>query len=237
MIELSNLSQYYRVGGRTVLALENVSLRFAEGSFTAVCGESGSGKSTLLNILGLMDRPTSGSYHLAGQATETLKDVEKSALRAKTLGFLFQSFRLVATQTVLENVMLPLDIAKVPGGKGAWKQRALELLEQVGLAERANHVPAELSGGQMQRAAFARALAANPRVLLADEPTGNLDSHNRDLILDLISQFHAEGKTVVVVTHDPLVATRASRQIVLQYGKLIEDTAKNILNRQKLLTR
>jgi putative ABC transport system ATP-binding protein len=237
MIELSNLSQYYRVGGRTVLALENVSLRFAEGSFTAVCGESGSGKSTLLNILGLMDRPTSGSYHLAGQATEQLRDAEKSALRAKTLGFLFQSFRLVATQTVLENVMLPLDIAKIPGGKGAWKQRALELLEQVGLAERANHVPAELSGGQMQRAAFARALAANPRVLLADEPTGNLDAHNRDLILDLISQFHAEGKTVVVVTHDPLVATRASRQIVLQNGRLIEDTAKNISNRQKILTR
>jgi ABC-type lipoprotein export system ATPase subunit len=220
MIELTNLSRSYQIAGRTIVALDKLNLTFPKGSFTAIRGESGSGKSTLLNLLGLMDHPTSGSYILDGQATERLSDVQQSALRASKLGFLFQSFRLIATRTLLENIMLPLDIAKKPGGKVGWKQRALTLLEEVGLEDRADHVPAELSGGQMQRAAFARALAVNPQVLLADEPTGNLDPHNRDVLLNLIERFHNSGKTVVLVTHDPIVAQRASRQIFLVQGIL-----------------
>ncbi len=220
MIELTNLSRSYQVAGRKVVALNQLNLTFSTGSFTAIRGESGSGKSTLLNLLGLMDRPTSGTYALNGQATERLSDMQQSALRASTLGFLFQSFRLIPTQTLLENVMLPLDIAKKSGGKIVWKQRALTLLEEVGLVDRANHIPAELSGGQMQRAAFARALAVDPQVLLADEPTGNLDPHNRDILLNLIEQFHNNGKTVILVTHDPIVAQRASRQVFLGQGTL-----------------
>ncbi len=224
MIELKDVSRNYQIIGRNICALNQVNLFLPKGSFTAIRGESGSGKSTLLNLLGLMDHPSTGQYFLNGQPTERLNDMQKSALRAKTLGFLFQSFRLISSRTILENILLPMDIAGKSKDKKIWKERAMLLLEQVGLADRAEHIPAELSGGQMQRAAFARALAAEPQVLLADEPTGNLDPENRDLILKLISQFHDDGNTVVVVTHDPLVAVKASNQIFLHQGSIIDST-------------
>ncbi|WP_027891514.1 ABC transporter ATP-binding protein [Calidithermus chliarophilus] len=222
MIELTDVTRDYPMRRRTVRALGPLSLRVGRGEFWAIQGRSGSGKSTLLNLIGLLDEATAGEYRLEGTPVTGLSDTQKSRLRARTFGFLFQSFRLVQGKTVLENVLLPMEIARLEADPRAREERALHLLEQVGLADRAAHLPAELSGGEAQRVAFARALANGPQVLLADEPTGNLDPINRDRVLGLIHAFHSQGTTVVLVTHDPEVARGAQRHLRLERGQVAE---------------
>jgi len=224
MIELSAVSRHYQIGANTVRALDGVDLRIGQGEFVAVTGPSGSGKSTLLNVLGCLDRPDSGHYRLAGEDVSGLDDERASAIRNRRIGFVFQSFHLLPRLTVLENVLLPLRFC-TPPAPGA-SERATLLLERVGLADRAHHRPAELSGGQMQRAAIARALLLQPSLLLADEPTGNLDSRSAADVLALLGEVHAAGQTVVLVTHDHDVAGRASRQIRLRDGKVEHDDAQ-----------
>ncbi len=208
MLTLEQVSYDYVLTDRRINVLQNVSYAFEKGSFTSIRAPSGSGKTTLLNLLGLLDKPTQGSYLINGKTTSTMADTEKSRLRADMFGFLFQNFRLIPTKTVLDNIVLGLEIAGIKN-KSEQKEKATAELGRVGLGARAEHLPPELSGGEAQRVAFARALAKRPKVLLADEPTGNLDRENRDRILDLISTFHAEGGTVVMVTHDPIAAERA----------------------------
>jgi putative ABC transport system ATP-binding protein len=224
MIELHAVSRHYQIGANTVRALDGVDLTIGEGEFVAVTGASGSGKSTLLNVLGCLDRPDSGHYCLAGEDVSRLDDERASAIRNRRIGFVFQSFHLLPRLTVLENVLLPLRFCTPPMPGAA--ERAHRLLDRVGLADRAQHRPAELSGGQMQRAAIARALLLQPRLLLADEPTGNLDSRSAADVLALLGEVHAAGQTVVLVTHDHDVAGRASRQIRLRDGKVEHDDAQ-----------
>lgn len=210
MLQLEGIGYAYNLSGRRVRVLTNVTHTFERGSFSSIRAPSGFGKTTLLNVLGLLDTPSEGRYLVNAQDTGTLNDVQQSVLRARTFGFLFQSFRLIPSKTVLENVTLALDIAGLKE-----RELALEALEQVGLAERAAHLPPELSGGEAQRVAFARALVRNPEVLLADEPTGNLDSANRDRLLGLIASFHESGGTVVMVTHDDVAAAYAAHTLYL----------------------
>lgn len=212
MLQLDKVGYAYKLSGRQVRVLENVTHTFEQGSFSSIRAPSGSGKTTLLNLLGLLDTPSEGRYLVAGKDTHTLNDAQKSMLRARTFGFLFQSFRLIPSRTVLENVTLALDIT---GLDKKPQELALGALGQVGLAERAAHLPPELSGGEAQRVAFARALVRNPKVLLADEPTGNLDAANRDRLLGLIAQFHERGGTVVMVTHDDAAAAHATHTLYL----------------------
>ena len=222
MIELEGVERCYPMKGQTVRALAGVDLRIEEGEFVAITGASGSGKSTLLNVLGCLDRPDAGSYRLSGIDVASLDDEQASAIRNRKIGFVFQSFHLLPRLTVLENVLLPRRFTResVPG----IVERARALLERVGLGERLQHRPTELSGGQMQRAAIARALVLQPALLLADEPTGNLDSRSAKDVLGLIEEVHAAGQTVVLVTHDNEVAARAPRQIRLKDGKVCDDT-------------
>ena len=222
MIELEGVERCYPMEGQTVRALAGVDLRIEEGEFVAITGASGSGKSTLLNVLGCLDRPDAGSYRLSGIDVASLDDEQASAIRNRKIGFVFQSFHLLPRLTVLENVLLPRRFTResVPG----IVERARALLERVGLGERLQHRPTELSGGQMQRAAIARALVLQPALLLADEPTGNLDSRSAKDVLGLIEEVHAAGQTVVLVTHDNEVAARAPRQIRLKDGKVCDDT-------------
>jgi putative ABC transport system ATP-binding protein len=218
LIDLAHVSKAYPRGGATVLALDDVSLRVEEGEFVAVMGPSGSGKTTLLSILGCLDRPTRGEYRLAGTPVDSLSDVEVSRLRNRTIGFVFQAFHLIPQLTVLENVETPLAYGELR--EDEWRPRALRCLERVGLGHRADHRPAELSGGEAQRAAIARALVMRPRLLLADEPTGNLDSATGDEIAGLLADLHASGVTVVLVTHNPGLAGRSQRVVRLRDGRL-----------------
>lgn len=222
MIELERVERCYPMKGQTVRALAGVDLRIREGEFVAITGASGSGKSTLLNVLGCLDCPDSGRYRLSGIDVASLDDEQASAIRNRKIGFVFQSFHLLPRLTVLQNVLLPRRFAheSIPG----IAERARMLLERVGLGERMEHRPTELSGGQMQRAAIARALVLQPSLLLADEPTGNLDSRSAKDVLGLIEEVHAGGQTVVLVTHDNDVAARAPRQIRLMDGKVCDDT-------------
>ena len=222
MIELEGVERCYPMKGQTVRALAGVDLRIEEGEFVAITGASGSGKSTLLNVLGCLDRPDAGRYRLSGIDVASLDDEQASAIRNRKIGFVFQSFHLLPRLTVLENVLLPRRFTResVPG----IVERARALLERVGLGGRLQHRPTELSGGQMQRAAIARALVLKPALLLADEPTGNLDSRSAKDVLGLIEEVHAGGQTVVLVTHDNEVAARAPRQIRLKDGKVCDDT-------------
>jgi putative ABC transport system ATP-binding protein len=222
MIELQGVERCYPMKGQTVRALAGVDLRIDEGEFVAITGSSGSGKSTLLNVLGCLDRPDVGHYRLSGIDVASLDDEQASTIRNRKIGFVFQSFHLLPRLTVLENVLLPRRFAHelIPGVV----ERARMLLERVGLGERMQHRPTELSGGQMQRAAIARALVLQPSLLLADEPTGNLDSRSAKDVLALIEEVHAGGQTVVLVTHDNEVAARAPRQIRLKDGKVCDDT-------------
>lgn len=224
MIELERVERCYPMKGQTVRALAGVDLRIREGEFVAITGASGSGKSTLLNVLGCLDRPDSGRYRLSGIDVASLDDEQASAIRNRKIGFVFQSFHLLPRLTVLQNVLLPRRFAheSIPG----IAERARMLLERVGLGERMEHRPTELSGGQMQRAAIARALVLQPSLLLADEPTGNLDSRSAKDVLGLIEEVHAGGQTVVLVTHDNDVAARAPRQIRLMDGKVCDDTRR-----------
>ena len=223
MIELEAVSRHYRMSGQTVRALDGVDLRVAAGEFLALTGASGSGKSTLLNILGCLDRPDAGSYRLDGIEVRTLDDTAASRVRNRRIGFVFQSFHLLPRLSVLENVLLPMRFSEVPDPQAP--ERAQVLLQRVGLGDRMDHRPGQLSGGQMQRAAIARALVLKPALLLADEPTGNLDSRSAGEVMELIREVHAEGQTVVMVTHDHEVAANAPRQVRLRDGRIEHDSA------------
>jgi putative ABC transport system ATP-binding protein len=223
MIALHGITRCYAMNGQAVRALDGIDLVVERGQFVAVTGASGSGKSTLLNILGCLDRPDAGAYRLDGEDVSHLDDEAASTIRNRRIGFVFQSFHLLPRLSVRENVLLPqrfCDEADAESGA-----RAEELLRRVGLAERMQHRPHELSGGQMQRAAIARALIMRPRLLLADEPTGNLDSRSAADVLALVDELHRDGQTIVLVTHDPEVAARAQRQIRLRDGKVESDVS------------
>jgi putative ABC transport system ATP-binding protein len=215
---LHEIRKSYFIGGNEVQALAGVSARFAKGDFWAILGSSGSGKSTLLNLLGCLDRPTSGRYCLAGQDVSTLSDDELSEIRLRHIGFIFQSFNLIPQSTVEANIQLPLEYQGCDLEVG--RARARELAERVGLAHRLEHRPAELSGGQQQRVAIARALANDPAIILADEPTGNLDSKTGEEIMLLLGELNAQGKTIIMVTHEPEVAAHAGHRLFMKDGRI-----------------
>jgi len=219
VIEARELTKVYGRGENRVEALTGMNMNVEPGEWIAIMGPSGSGKSTLMNLIGLLDRPTSGSYKLNGRHVSRLRDSELAHARRDLIGFVFQSYNLLPRESALKNVELPMVYAGV--GRKERRKRALELLERVGLAERAHHRPPELSGGQMQRVAIARALVNGPALLLADEPTGNLDSVSGAEILDLFEELNASGVTVVVVTHDAEVAARTRRVVELRDGRIV----------------
>ncbi|TMQ68790.1 MAG: ABC transporter ATP-binding protein [Candidatus Eisenbacteria bacterium] len=221
MIRLDHVSRVYQVGESQVRALDDVSLAIARGEFAAVMGPSGSGKSTMLNVLGCLDTPTSGSYLLDGERVEGLSEDRLAEVRQKRIGFIFQSFHLVPRMTAARNVELPMIFAGVePRLRG---ERVQARLEAVGLGPRAHHRPDQLSGGERQRVAIARAMVMEPSILLADEPTGNLDSRSGDEIVALLERLNQAGLTVVIVTHDPRVAAHARRVLRMSDGRLVEE--------------
>ncbi|MDY0300321.1 MAG: ABC transporter ATP-binding protein [Trichlorobacter sp.] len=224
VIRLENIRRVFGEGDHKVEALRGVSFAITQGEFVAIMGASGSGKSTCMNTLGCLDRPTSGTYWLDGIDTARMTADQLAEVRNKKLGFVFQGFNLLARTTAVENVELPLVYAGVPSAER--HQKAKAALERVGLAERMNHTSAQLSGGQQQRVAIARALVNNPAVILADEPTGNLDTATTNEIMELFSELHRQGITIVMVTHEPEVAEYASRQIVFRDGNIISDTVQ-----------
>ena len=218
---MEGVSRHYRTGDSVVKALDDIDLRIRAGAYVAIMGPSGSGKSTLMNVLGCLDVPTSGRYLLEGEDVCRLDDDRLSAFRGRTIGFVFQSFNLLPRLTSLENVALPLQYAGV--GKEERLARAGEALRLVGLEERRTHRPDALSGGQRQRVAIARALVTHPSLILADEPTGNLDSATSDGIMQLFDDIHRQGNTVILVTHDPGIARHAERIVYLRDGKIERD--------------
>lgn len=224
MITLRDITKVYKNGPLEVQALHPLNLQVEKGEFVAIMGSSGSGKSTLMNIIGCLDVPTSGSYELDGQQVQTLNEDELSKVRNRKIGFVFQSFNLLARQTVLQNVTLPMMYAGIP--REERNERALDLLKKVGLGERIKHRPNELSGGQKQRVAIARALTMNAPILLADEPTGNLDTKSSVEIMALFQEIHAEGTTIVLVTHEPDIAEYADRVITFGDGHVLNDKRK-----------
>jgi len=219
--EVRGLSRSYRLGENEVHALRGVDLAIEAGEYVAIIGPSGSGKSTLLNVLGCLDRPTEGTYRLGGVDVSAMSDDELSRVRSERLGFVFQNYNLIPQLDVLENIEVPLFYAGRPEREA--REKAVALAGALGLSHRLEHRPTELSGGQQQRVAIARALANDPLVLLADEPTGNLDSKTGEEILALLDRLHAEGKTLVVVTHDPGVAGRADRVVAMHDGRVERD--------------
>jgi putative ABC transport system ATP-binding protein len=219
MIELENITKIYRMGDVEVPALRGVSLSVKEGEMVALVGASGSGKSTLMNIIGFLDKPTGGKYTLEGIDVSRLNDNKLAEMRNKKIGFVFQTYNLLPRASAQSNVELPL----IYGGSGQKRRRALEALERVGLAARSHHKPAELSGGEQQRVAIARALVNDPSLILADEPTGNLDSNATAEIISIFCKLHQEGITIVLVTHEPDVAAQAKRIVRLLDGQVIED--------------
>jgi putative ABC transport system ATP-binding protein len=231
MIEIIGLKKYYQMGDSIVRALDGVDLKVNAGEFVSLTGASGSGKSTMMHLIGCLDRPTEGEYHLAGQRVDTLRDRRLAGIRNKYIGFVFQTFNLVNRTPALDNVMLPMIYARKLGAR----KRAMHALERVGLANRAGHRPSELSGGERQRVAIARALVNDPPVLLADEPTGNLDSRTGEQILDLFHGLHAEGVTVLLVTHEMAVASQAQRVVRMKDGIIISDRKVDEAYRVELL--
>ncbi|MBK7027310.1 MAG: ABC transporter ATP-binding protein [Polaromonas sp.] len=225
MIQAHHLVKTYTMGDQTVHALRDVSIDIAEGDFVAIMGASGSGKSTLMNILGCLDLPTSGEYLLAGEAVQGMAQDQLASIRNRRIGFVFQQFNLLPRTSALENVELPM----VYGGVKALerKTRAMKALEQVGLGSRSEHTPAELSGGQQQRVAIARALVNSPQLILADEPTGALDSQTSEDIMRLLTDLNQQGMTVIIVTHEPDIAEWARRKVVFKDGSIIEDVVKD----------
>lgn len=221
MIQLSNIFKTYQMGSITVKALDGVDLIIPKNQFIAIMGPSGSGKSTLMNMLGCLDQANSGSYLLSGKEVNDRTDDELAKIRNQSIGFVFQTFNLQARRNALENVMLPLRFANCE--KEEARSRASKLLARVGLADREMHRPSELSGGQRQRVAIARALINNPDILLADEPTGNLDSKTTKDIMQLFHQLHKDGQTIIMVTHDQEIAQHAEKIIVLKDGKIVEE--------------
>jgi len=221
LIVVERLCRFYEVGGEVVRALDGVGFAIERGEWVGIIGQSGSGKSTLMNVLGCLDTPTSGTYRLNGTDVQTLADDQRADLRNKEIGFIFQTFQLLPRATALANVMLPLVYRGVP--KGERRDKAEEALAAVGLTNRMTHRPNELSGGQRQRVAIARALVGEPSMLLADEPTGNLDSATGDEIIRLFDDLHRRGHTILLVTHEPRLAARCPRAIRLIDGRVIAD--------------
>jgi putative ABC transport system ATP-binding protein len=227
IVQAKDLVKIYRMGKVDVKALNGVSLTIPEGEFLAIMGPSGSGKSTLMHLIGCLDKPTSGELLVGGRDVAKLSDRRLAQLRGRSIGFVFQSFNLIPRISALDNVMMPMGfVGAVPKGKR--RQRAIELLELVGLGERVHHMPNELSGGELQRVAIARALANDPKLLLADEPTGNLDTKTGRTILELFRELNRRGRTIVLVTHDPNVASYAERLIHLVDGVVegVEEVAR-----------
>ncbi len=221
LIRLNEIHKTYEIGEIEVLALRGVTMTVKHGEYIAIMGPSGSGKSTLMNLIGCLDTPSRGEYWLGGENVSTLSDNDLARIRNKQIGFVFQTFNLLPRANALHNVELPLIYAGIP--PGLRKQKAREALTAVGLGERMHHKPAELSGGQRQRVAIARALANNPSLLLADEPTGNLDSATGEEILQIFDLLWAQGNTLIVVTHEEFVAARAARVVRLLDGKIVSD--------------
>lgn len=222
MIRTENLVKRYGMEGQSVAALDHVSLQIPQGEYTAIVGPSGSGKSTLMHILGCLDTPTEGKYFLHGLDVSTLKPEELARVRGQEIGFVFQGFQLLPRLTAEENVALPLLLCGIPAKRRLAAAR--ELLTQVGLEQRMHHLPGQLSGGQQQRVAIARALVRNPPVLLADEPTGNLDAQSTGEVLSLLEELHRAGRTILLITHDSVVARQAHRQVVIAAGRVVEDS-------------
>ncbi len=218
IVAIENLSKVYSIGTRELFALRDLNLNIEQGEYIAIMGPSGSGKSTLLNLLGCLDRPSRGIYRLASEDVSKLDDNELSAIRGARIGFIFQSYNLIAQLNVIENIEVPMFYQGV--SEQASEQRAHELAGMVGLGDRTKHRPFELSGGEQQRVAIARALSNNPVIILADEPTGNLDSESGREILNILDNLHAQGKTLIVVTHDPNIARRAQKTIHLLDGQI-----------------
>jgi putative ABC transport system ATP-binding protein len=221
IIKTENLVRHFTVGTQTVEALRGVSLDIDRGEFVAIMGPSGSGKSTLMNIIGCLDSPTSGTYHLNNKNVSTLDDDALALIRNHEIGFVFQNFHLLARNTALDNVMLPLKYAGID--KSEQEEIAMEVIKSVDLESRAHHQPSELSGGQQQRVAIARALVNKPSILFADEPTGNLDSKTGDDVMNLFTNLHKQGQTIIVITHEIEVANQAERIISIKDGKIFED--------------
>ena len=221
LIEIDGLNKSYFSDSLETRALRDVTLRIDSGDYVAIEGPSGCGKSTLLSILGLLESPTSGAYRLKGKAVESVASNERARIRNREIGFIFQSFNLLGDLSIAENVELPLIYAGLT--RGERKLRIAEVLERVNMSHRANHYPGQLSGGQQQRVAVARALAGEPAILLADEPTGNLDSENGQAVMDLLSELHEGGATIIMVTHDQRFAKQAQRTLGLLDGQLVEE--------------
>ena len=224
VLELRAIEKIYGLGDASLRVLKGIDLSIMEGEYVAIIGPSGSGKSTLLNLLGCLDRPTSGAYLLSGEDVAQFSDRELSRIRNRRIGFVFQSFHLITHLTVHENVELPLFYARM--SRAARRERCREVLDRVGLSHRLDHIPAQLSGGERQRVAVARALSNDPALILADEPTGNLDSKTSDEIMDLFRDLHRAGRTVVVITHDPEIAAAAPRRVLLRDGLIESDLAE-----------
>ncbi|MFC4077339.1 ABC transporter ATP-binding protein [Salinithrix halophila] len=220
MIRIHDLDKSYGTGKLTVEVLRNINLTVSEGEYVAIMGPSGSGKSTLMNILGCLDRPTRGTYYLSGRDISKAEEPELARIRNQSIGFIFQQFQLLSRMTAQKNVELPLTYAGIKGSRR--RRMAASSLERVGLADRRHHLPSELSGGQQQRVAIARALVNHPDLLLADEPTGALDTESGMRVLDLFAELHREGKTIVMITHDPEVAACADRRIDIRDGQILE---------------
>lgn len=221
LIEVKDVYKIYNPGENQVNALDGVSITIDEGEFVAIIGQSGSGKSTLMNMLGLLDTPTTGDYFINGKLVDNLTDDQMSEIRNKQIGFIFQGFNLIPSLSALENVELPLVYRGMK--KEERREIAIDALERVGLGERVNHLPSEMSGGQQQRVAVARAIAARPPVILADEPTGNLDTRSTKDVMQILHELKREGRTVIVITHDNEIAEESERVIKIRDGKVIED--------------
>ena len=221
VIEVKNLEKTYYVGDMEVNALRGVSFNILKSQFSAIMGPSGSGKSTLMHIIGCLDSPTKGEYHLNGENVANMQDDQLAKIRNKEIGFVFQKFHLLPRNTALENVMLPLKYASV--GKTERSKKAMEALTQVGLADRVDHSPTELSGGQQQRVAIARALVNSPAILFADEPTGNLDSKTGEEVMNLLHELNDKGQTIVLITHEKEIADQTERTIFIRDGKIESD--------------
>jgi len=220
IIDAQNIGRQYSLGGSIFKALDGINLKIEQGEFVSIVGKSGSGKSTLMHIIGMLDRSTEGSLYFSGKNAYELDDIELARLRSNEIGFVFQSFNLLARTGSLENVLLP---SVYTSKKYDAKERALKILEKVELLDKLKNTPAQLSGGQQQRVAIARALINDPAVILADEPTGNLDSKSGDEVMRLLKSLHKEGKTVVVVTHDNDIAKKANRIVSITDGKIVSD--------------
>jgi len=231
IIQIENLTKIYDTGAVKVEALKSVNLNVDENEYVAIMGPSGSGKSTLMNIIGCLDRMTSGKYYLEGKDISTLSDNELADIRNKKIGFVFQAFNLLPRLTALGNVELPMIYAGIPAS--VRRKKAIEALEKVGLGDRLHHRPNELSGGQKQRVAIARALVNNHAILLADEPTGNLDSKSSHEIMDIFESLNDEGVTIVMVTHEPEIAAHTKRNVIFRDGEIISDiVVKNRITRE-----